>query len=99
MVPEHGPGAVRPGAASAISRRCSTAARCSLARRRPRLPMASCLGDRAGSDPDHLARRRTLYELLRPRALRSVLIGRSRRIPGTALTDFVAALEDADSPA
>jgi excisionase family DNA binding protein len=42
--------------------------------------------------------RSSLYELLRTRALRSVLIGRSRRIPGTALTDFIASLEAADSP-
>ena len=43
--------------------------------------------------------RSSLYELLRTGALRSVLIGTSRRIPRPALTDFIATLEAANSPA
>ena len=42
--------------------------------------------------------RSSLYELLRTGALRSVHIGRSRRIPDKALHDFIAALEVDDSP-
>jgi excisionase family DNA binding protein len=37
--------------------------------------------------------RTKVYELMRSGALRSVRIGRLRRIPATALTEFVAELE------
>ena len=38
--------------------------------------------------------RTKVYELMRSGALRSVKIGGLRRIPATALTDFVAKLEE-----
>jgi len=38
--------------------------------------------------------RTKVYELMRSGALRSVKIGGLRRIPATALTEFVAKLED-----
>ncbi|MEV0228013.1 helix-turn-helix domain-containing protein [Nonomuraea sp. NPDC050786] len=44
---------------------------------------------------DYLGIGRTkVYELIRSGALRSVRIGSLRRIPATALTDFVAQLEE-----
>ena len=38
--------------------------------------------------------RHTVYDLIRSRRLRSVLIGRCRRIPATALRDFLNSLTD-----
>jgi excisionase family DNA binding protein len=38
--------------------------------------------------------RHTVYDLIRSRRLRSVLIGRCRRIPATALHDFLDSLTD-----
>lgn len=38
--------------------------------------------------------RTKVYELMRPRTLRSVKIGGLRRIPATALGEFVAQLEE-----
>lgn len=37
--------------------------------------------------------RSRVYELMRDRRLRSVTVGRSRRIPYTSLLDFIAHLE------
>jgi excisionase family DNA binding protein len=38
--------------------------------------------------------RHTVYDLIRSRRLRSVLIGRCRRIPANALRDFIDSLTD-----
>ena len=38
--------------------------------------------------------RHTVYDLIRTRRLRSVLIGRCRRIPATALREFLNSLTD-----
>lgn len=38
--------------------------------------------------------RHTVYDLIRSRRLRSVLIGRCRRIPAVALRDFLDSLTD-----
>jgi excisionase family DNA binding protein len=38
--------------------------------------------------------RHTVYDLIRSRRLRSVLIGRCRRIPAAALRDFLDSLID-----
>jgi excisionase family DNA binding protein len=43
--------------------------------------------------------RTKVYELMRSRALRSVKVGGLRRIPETALADFVAQLEEQEQVA
>lgn len=42
--------------------------------------------------------RSRIYELMRDRQIRSVKIGRSRRIPYSGLLDFVASLEQNADP-